>query len=167
MLDHDAKYKLGFLVDDKNSISKEKCAIDVSTVNASCGLLDHDAKYKLGFLVDDKNSISKEKCAIDVSTVRASCGLLDHDAKYKLGFLVDDKRFNVAITRAKAKAIIIGNPLCLGRDAKWRALMDRCRELGTYAGHDANAANPAAAQDDMLQRLRPVLKELKINKGKA
>ncbi|KAM3962461.1 putative helicase mov-10-B.1 [Aphomia sociella] len=76
----------------------------------------------------------KEKRVILVSTVRANSKLLDYDAKYNLGFLVDEKRFNVALTRAKAKIIIIGNPACLTRDLKWRMYMDLCTEYETYHG---------------------------------
>ncbi|CAG9789159.1 unnamed protein product [Diatraea saccharalis] len=76
----------------------------------------------------------KEKRVILVSTVRANCKLLDYDAKYGLGFLVDDKRFNVALTRAKAKIIIVGNPACLTRDVKWRLYIDLCDENKCYLG---------------------------------
>ncbi|XP_059053361.1 putative helicase mov-10-B.1 [Achroia grisella] len=74
----------------------------------------------------------KEKRVILISTVRANCKLLDQDAKYSLGFLVDEKRFNVALTRAKAKLIIIGNPACLTRDEKWRMYMEQCNDYDTY-----------------------------------
>ncbi|XP_059053371.1 putative helicase mov-10-B.1 [Achroia grisella] len=76
----------------------------------------------------------KEKRVILVSTVRANSKLLDYDAKYSLGFLVDDKRFNVTLTRAKAKIIIIGNPACLERDCKWRIYMDLCKKYDCYHG---------------------------------
>ncbi|CAK1583468.1 unnamed protein product [Parnassius mnemosyne] len=79
----------------------------------------------------------KEKRVILVSTVRANCRLLDYDAKYGLGFLVDDKRFNVTLTRAKAKLIIIGNPTCLIRDLKWRKYMSLCAEFKSYYGQNA------------------------------
>ncbi|XP_026315173.1 putative helicase mov-10-B.1 [Hyposmocoma kahamanoa] len=78
----------------------------------------------------------KEKRVILVSTVRANCRLLDYDAKYGLGFLVDDKRFNVALTRAKAKLIIIGNATCLVRDEKWRKYMNVCKEYDCYIGQE-------------------------------
>ncbi|XP_014371932.2 putative helicase mov-10-B.1 [Papilio machaon] len=78
----------------------------------------------------------KEKRVILVSTVRANCRLLDYDAKYGLGFLVDDKRYNVTLTRAKAKLIIIGNPACLTRDVKWRKYMGFCNELNCYHGKE-------------------------------
>ncbi|CAH2045675.1 unnamed protein product, partial [Iphiclides podalirius] len=76
----------------------------------------------------------KEKRVILVSTVRANCRLLDYDAKYGLGFLVDDKRYNVTLTRAKAKLVIIGNPACLARDIKWRKYMGLCSDLNCYYG---------------------------------
>ncbi|XP_045527912.1 putative helicase mov-10-B.1 [Pieris brassicae] len=76
----------------------------------------------------------KEKRVILVSTVRANCRLLEYDAKYSLGFLVDDKRYNVTLTRAKAKLIIIGSPSCLTRDEKWRKYMDFCKEKDSYYG---------------------------------
>ncbi|XP_050354103.1 RNA helicase Mov10l1-like isoform X2 [Nymphalis io] len=78
----------------------------------------------------------KEKRVILVSTVRANCRLLDYDAKYGLGFLVDDKRYNVTLTRAKAKLIIIGNPTCLTRDIKWRKYMDYCQKRNCYYGQE-------------------------------
>ncbi|XP_068619032.1 putative helicase mov-10-B.1 isoform X2 [Battus philenor] len=78
----------------------------------------------------------KEKRVILVSTVRANCQLLDFDARYGLGFLVDDKRYNVTLTRAKAKLIIIGNSACLSRDYKWRKYMSLCTEFNTYYGQD-------------------------------
>ncbi|XP_053613519.1 putative helicase mov-10-B.1 isoform X2 [Plodia interpunctella] len=87
----------------------------------------------------------KEKRVIIVTTVRANCKLLDYDAKYSLGFLVDDKRFNVTLTRAKAKLIIIGNPACLVRDRKWREYMDLCREYDCYFGEESQQLERTAA----------------------
>lgn len=98
----------------------------------------------------------KEKRIILVSTVRAKCELLAHDAKFRLGFLVDAKRFNVALTRAKAKLIVIGNPSCLQKDAKWHRYITRCRELGTYCGFDLGEteADETEAIDQITQILR-------------
>ncbi|XP_063387699.1 RNA helicase Mov10l1-like [Cydia fagiglandana] len=98
----------------------------------------------------------KEKRIILVSTVRAKCELLAHDAKFRLGFLVDPKRFNVALTRAKAKLIVIGNPACLQKDAKWHRYITKCRELGTYCGFDLGEteAGETEAMDQITQILR-------------
>ena len=50
---------------------------------------------------------------IIVSTVRSQQKFLAHDFRHKLGFLRNPKRFNVAITRAKALLIVVGNPYLL------------------------------------------------------
>ncbi|KAJ7397841.1 RNA helicase Mov10l1 [Pitangus sulphuratus] len=51
----------------------------------------------------------QEYTVIILSTVRSQEDLSD-DEKYCLGFLCNPKRFNVAITRAKALLIVVGNP---------------------------------------------------------
>ncbi|GAB0175958.1 RNA helicase Mov10l1 [Grus japonensis] len=51
----------------------------------------------------------QEYMVIILSTVRSHEGLFGDD-KYCLGFLFNPKRFNVAITRAKALLIVVGNP---------------------------------------------------------
>lgn len=98
----------------------------------------------------------KEKRIILVTTVRANCRLLDYDAKYGLGFLVDDKRFNVTLTRAKAKAIFIGNPACLSRDIKWRLFMRQCKNLNSYLG----------TETEQLERNLELLTEITQNRFK-
>ncbi|KAM9390050.1 RNA helicase Mov10l1 [Phaethornis superciliosus] len=64
----------------------------------------------------------QEYMAIILSTVRSTEGLFDDD-RYCLGFLSNPKRFNVAITRAKALLIVVGNPhVLVKRDvtgARW------------------------------------------------
>ncbi|XP_022817398.1 putative helicase mov-10-B.1 [Spodoptera litura] len=105
----------------------------------------------------------QEKRVVIISTVRANCDLLEYDAKFQLGFLVDDKRFNVAITRAKAKVIIIGNPLCLEKDVKWRMYMDRCRELGTYHGFDSKHIMSNGSGQQIVNKLAPLLKGMSIS----
>lgn len=46
--------------------------------------------------------------------MRSHEGLFGDD-KYGLGFLFNPKRFNVAVTRAKALLIVIGNPHVLAK----------------------------------------------------
>ena len=52
----------------------------------------------------------QERLAIILSTVRSSPNYLNTDDQSSLGFLANPKRFNVAITRAKALLIVVGNP---------------------------------------------------------
>lgn len=60
------------------------------------------------------------------------------------------QRFNVALTRAKAKLIIIGNATCLVRDEKWRKYMDVCKEYNCYLGYE----------NEQLSRTSALLKEV-------
>lgn len=77
------------------------------------------------------------------------------------------QRFNVALTRAKAKAIVIGNPLCLERDVKWRTYINKCREFGTHFGFDSQLHQADEIQKDIVEKITPILKNLKLNKAKA
>lgn len=52
---------------------------------------------------------------------------MQHDLAFNIGLLRNPKRFNVAITRAKALLIIVGNPLVLGTDPYWREIVELCR----------------------------------------
>ncbi|KAF6037107.1 MOV10 [Bugula neritina] len=61
-----------------------------------------------------------ERKVIIISTVRSQPEQMKMDQKFNLGFVKSPKRFNVAITRAKALLIVIGNPIILCTDDKWR-----------------------------------------------
>ena len=76
----------------------------------------------------------QERKVIIVSTVRSTPEYVNTDTQYKLGFLSNPKRFNVAITRAKALLIIVGNPHILSQDKDWAALLAFAREKGCYTG---------------------------------
>lgn len=41
-------------------------------------------------------------------------------------------QFNVAVTRAKALTVIVGNPFILHEDPCWRALLDFCVRNKAY-----------------------------------
>jgi helicase MOV-10 len=61
----------------------------------------------------------REKLIIIFSCVRSQTETV--------GFLKNEKRLNVALTRAKALLIVIGNPETLGKDRRWRKFIDLCR----------------------------------------
>ena len=71
---------------------------------------------------------------IIISCVRSSQEYVDFDRKYNLGFLVNPKRFNVAITRAEALLVVIGNPKVLFSDSHWGTLVKHCIDQGVYTG---------------------------------
>ncbi|XP_078090742.1 RNA helicase Mov10l1 [Mustelus asterias] len=76
----------------------------------------------------------QEKLVIIVSTVRSSEENLCEDNSYVLGFLSNHKRFNVAITRAKALLIVVGNPHILLQDPCWGAFLEYCVVNDAYVG---------------------------------
>jgi cold shock CspA family protein/DNA polymerase III delta prime subunit len=88
----------------------------------------------------------QERRAIIISTVRSTTNYMEAPKKDSLGFLVNPKRFNVAITRAKALVVVIGNPNSLCQDKHWNALIRYCAEHGACTGvpppadnnHDSN-----------------------------
>ncbi|XP_063998494.1 RNA helicase Mov10l1 [Pogoniulus pusillus] len=77
----------------------------------------------------------QEYAVIILSTVRSQGGLLGDDRRC-LGFLSNPKRFNVAITRAKALLIVVGNPHVLVKDPCFCALLEYSVTNGVYVGCD-------------------------------
>uniref|UniRef100_A0A3P8YF88 RNA helicase n=1 Tax=Esox lucius TaxID=8010 RepID=A0A3P8YF88_ESOLU len=61
----------------------------------------------------------QERRVILVSTVRSSAKYIQTDQRFSLGFVKNEKRFNVAVTRAKALLVVVGNPLVLRGDPAW------------------------------------------------
>ncbi|NWI89849.1 M10L1 helicase, partial [Pitta sordida] len=77
----------------------------------------------------------QEYMVIILSTVRSQEGVIDDDKCY-LGFLRNPKRFNVAITRAKALLIVVGNPHVLVKDPCFCALLEYSVINRAYVGCD-------------------------------
>ncbi|NXH74213.1 M10L1 helicase, partial [Hydrobates tethys] len=77
----------------------------------------------------------QEYMVIILSTVRSHEGVFGDD-KYCLGFLSNPKRFNVAITRAKALLIVVGNPHVLVKDPCFCALLEYSLMNRVYVGCD-------------------------------
>ena len=92
----------------------------------------------------------QERRVVILSTVRSNTDYVQLDHRARIGFLKDRKRFNVAITRAQALLIVIGNPNILYQvtshlsdseinnysveDSEWRQLLDYAQRLGCYQG---------------------------------
>eukprot|EP00957_Ditylum_brightwellii_P205986 15346285-Ditylum_brightwellii.AAC.1 len=77
----------------------------------------------------------QERRVIIISTVRAENDLVDHDKKYNLGFVSNKKRFNVAVTRAQALLVIVGQPQVLATDKEtWLLLLRMCRDNQSWIG---------------------------------
>jgi helicase MOV-10 len=91
----------------------------------------------------------QERRVIILSTVRSENQYLEHDLKYNLGFVANEKRFNVAVTRAKALLIVVGNPRVLATDKKnWLPLLRFCRDNGSWLGEEWDEGSPDDDNED-------------------
>ncbi|XP_072281879.1 helicase MOV-10 [Pyxicephalus adspersus] len=88
----------------------------------------------------------QERKVILISTVRSSRDYVKIDEQFGLGFLTNPKRFNVAITRAKALLILVGNPVILSKDPYWSRFLRFCSDKGGYAG----------IQDDIFEDINEI-----------
>lgn len=78
----------------------------------------------------------QEKMAIIVSVVRSSPEPVSVDMHRALGFVANARRLNVALSRARAVLIILGNPHLLALDMHWRSVLKYCVENNAYSGCD-------------------------------
>lgn len=69
----------------------------------------------------------REKLIILVSGVRSKTATI--------GFLKNEKRLNVALTRAKALLIVVGNPETLGKNHFWRQFVRQCCDNKAVVGN--------------------------------
>ncbi|XP_069489430.1 helicase MOV-10 isoform X2 [Ambystoma mexicanum] len=76
----------------------------------------------------------QERRVVIISMVRSCTDYVKLDEDFNLGFLKNPKRFNVAITRAKALLIVVGNPIILNKDPNWGRFLKYCCDNGGYAG---------------------------------
>ncbi|KAE8657845.1 putative RNA helicase SDE3 [Hibiscus syriacus] len=76
----------------------------------------------------------QERKVIIISTVRSTIKHNEFDRIHCLGFLSNPRRFNVAITRAIALLVIIGNPHIIAKDTYWSQLIWRCVDNNSYQG---------------------------------
>lgn len=97
-------------------------------------LRSHDyGDIKVGSVDEFQGS---ERRVVIISTVRSTKEYMDFDTRHQLGFLSNPKRFNVAITRAQALLIIIGNPFVLEEDNNWNSFVRHCIDNRGYTGVD-------------------------------
>ncbi|CAL8071330.1 unnamed protein product [Orchesella dallaii] len=75
-----------------------------------------------------------ERKVIIISTVRSVIENKVDKSLDRLSFLYQPKRFNVAITRAKALMIVVGNPHVLSKNKYWLQLLRYSIELKAYKG---------------------------------
>ncbi|CAM4628135.1 unnamed protein product [Leuciscus chuanchicus] len=92
----------------------------------------------------------QERKVIIVSTVRSSVNYVRMDQDFNIGFLSNEKRFNVAMTRAKALLIVVGNPVILSKDPTWQRFIRYCELEQGNTGFDYKDAE---GEEDVVSRL--------------
>lgn len=90
----------------------------------------------------------QERLCIIISTVRSNETLVDFDSHHNVGFLSNPKRFNVAITRAQALLVIVGNPVVLCYDPFWCAMLQYAVVTGSYTGCDLPTLDKEIIQEN-------------------
>ncbi|KAJ7056200.1 RNA helicase [Mycena amicta] len=97
-------------------------------------LLSKEHKFK-GITVGSVEEFQgQERRVIIMSTVRSNTNYVESDIRRTLGFVANPQRFNVAVTRAQALLIVVGNPDVLGLDPLWRAFMNYVHSRGGWRG---------------------------------
>lgn len=75
-----------------------------------------------------------------LSVVRSLENLVEADVVHRIGFIACPRRLNVAVTRAQALLIIIGNPNVLIKDPHWRSVLQFCIQNEAYCGCELNVS---------------------------
>ncbi|KAM7411859.1 hypothetical protein PAMA_021707 [Pampus argenteus] len=133
---------IGIIAPYRKQVQKLRKALD--KVGKDLKWTDMD-KLKVGSVEEFQG---QERRVILVSTVRSSPNYAEIDKQFNLGFVKNEKRFNVAVTRAKALLIVVGNPRVLNTDPIWSRFIQYCRDEGGYTGfvHEEE-------DEDVVQRL--------------
>ncbi|GAA5820382.1 hypothetical protein JCM3770_000816 [Rhodotorula araucariae] len=111
---------------------------------------------------------------IIISTVRSNESYLSHDARFSLGFIAHPKRLGVALTRAQAGVVVVGNPEVLAIDPLWRKFLVAVHDGGGWTGEpwDADAArtdgfDPVAEARARMDDLTRTLAGLELAGGSS
>ncbi|KAK0191970.1 RNA helicase [Armillaria mellea] len=95
----------------------------------------------------------QERRIIIMSTVRSNPEFITSDIQRTLGFVASPHRFNVAVTRAQALLIVVGNSDVLALDPLWRSFMNYIHIKGGWRGHRISW-DPKANVNDYVQGVR-------------
>ncbi|PVF97087.1 P-loop containing nucleoside triphosphate hydrolase protein [Serendipita vermifera] len=108
----------------------------ISPYNAQCGKIRKILqKFASGIKVGSVEEFQgQERRIIILSTVRSSLEFVQSDIHHTLGFVAHPRRFNVAITRAQALLVVIGDPRVLSLDPLWRSFLNYIFNSGGWTG---------------------------------
>jgi len=111
----------------------------------------------------------QERKVIIISTVRSSRNYIETDLRHALGFVSNPRRFNgmaclsfftecakpwtVAVTRAKALLIVVGDPVVLSLDPLWRRFLTLIHRNGGWTGDEIPWDTENDVEDDQLEEI--------------
>ncbi|KAJ7434430.1 P-loop containing nucleoside triphosphate hydrolase protein [Mycena galericulata] len=133
------KYVASLVVNRKPRIRPEEIGVITPYHAQRCKIMDllrSDPKLR-GITVGSVEEFQgQERRVIIMSTVRSNTNYVESDIRRTLGFVANPKRFNVAITRAQALLIVIGNPDILALDPLWRNFLNYIHIRGGWRGKE-------------------------------
>ncbi|KAF7323583.1 RNA helicase [Mycena kentingensis (nom. inval.)] len=117
-------------------------------------LLSKEARFKGVTVGSVEEFQGQERRVIIMSTVRSNTNYVESDVRRTLGFVANPQRFNVAVTRAQALLIVVGNPDVLALDPLWRAFMNYVYSRGGWRGKPIswNPEEPVESSADAYER---------------
>ncbi|KZT41659.1 P-loop containing nucleoside triphosphate hydrolase protein [Sistotremastrum suecicum HHB10207 ss-3] len=120
---------------DKKRLTSSDIAI-ISPYSAQCKKIRElirpiDPLIKVGSVEEFQG---QERKVIIISTTRSNTNLITSDIRQAIGFLANAPRLNVAITRAQALLIVIGDPRVLSLDPTWRSFLSYLHRNRAWTG---------------------------------
>ncbi|KAF8970450.1 P-loop containing nucleoside triphosphate hydrolase protein [Flammula alnicola] len=131
------KYCLSLVTNRKNGIRGEHIGVITPYHAQRCKILDlfcKDSKLRDIKVGSVEEFQGQERRVIVISTVRSNKDFVTSDIRRSLGFVANKTRLNVALTRAQALLIVIGNPVVLSLDPIWRAFLNYVHKRGGWRG---------------------------------
>ncbi|CAK5272785.1 unnamed protein product [Mycena citricolor] len=131
------KKYVGALISRDNRVRAEEIGVITPYHAQRCKireLLRKDPKMAGITVASVEEFQGQERRVIIISTVRSSTGYLESDIRRALGFVASPQRFNVAVTRAQALLVVVGNPDVLSLDPLWRGFLGYVRDGGGWRG---------------------------------
>ncbi|KAF5389693.1 hypothetical protein D9757_006021 [Collybiopsis confluens] len=146
------KYCLSLVSERKNGVRAEHIAV-ITPYHAQrlkiLNLLFRDPKtrdIKVGSVEEFQG---QERRVVIISTVRSTTEFIGADITRMLGFVASPHRFNVAVTRAQAMLVVVGNPNVLSLDPLWRDFLSYIHRGGGWRGKGISwdSSRPATEED--------------------
>ncbi|KAJ7676478.1 P-loop containing nucleoside triphosphate hydrolase protein [Mycena rosella] len=131
------KYVASLVSDRKLRVRPEEIGVITPYHAQRCKIMDllyRDPKLRAVTVGSVEEFQGQERRVIIMSTVRSNTNYVESDIRRTLGFVANPQRFNVAITRAQALLIVIGNPNILALDPLWRAFLNYIHLRGGWRG---------------------------------